>query len=76
MKRTAWLTLLAAATLTACDRAAPEQQIVNDAAAALGGRARILAVKTIVIEAERHQLLGGVRAAHRYEFADLRRRRL
>ena len=50
MKCTAWLTLLAAATLTACDRATPEQQIVNDAAAALGGRERILAVKTIVIE--------------------------
>ena len=50
MKRIAWLTLLAAATLTACDRSTPEQQIVNDAAAALGGRARILAVKTLVIE--------------------------
>jgi glyoxylase-like metal-dependent hydrolase (beta-lactamase superfamily II) len=52
MKRTAWLALLAAATLSACARPAPEQQIVNDAAEALGGRDRVLAVKTIVIEGE------------------------
>jgi glyoxylase-like metal-dependent hydrolase (beta-lactamase superfamily II) len=36
----------------ACSRATPEQQIVNDAAAALGGRDRLLAVKTLVIEGE------------------------
>ena len=30
----------------------PEQQIVNDAAAALGGRERILAIKTITLEGE------------------------
>ena len=30
----------------------PEQQIVNDAAAALGGRDRIMAVKTLVIEGD------------------------
>src|SRR5262245_26018044 len=35
--------------LTACTTA-PEQQIVNDAAAALGGADRIRAVKTLVIE--------------------------
>src|SRR5712691_11406691 len=49
MKRTTWLALFAAA-LTACTQATPEQQIINDAAAALGGRDRILAVKTLVIE--------------------------
>src|SRR5213078_1010887 len=31
---------------------APERQIVDDAAAALGGRDRILAVKTLVIEGD------------------------
>jgi len=36
----------------ACTTATPEQQIVNDAAAALGGRDRILAVKTLVIEGD------------------------
>jgi glyoxylase-like metal-dependent hydrolase (beta-lactamase superfamily II) len=36
----------------ACTPAPPEQQIVNDAAAALGGRDRILAVKTLVLEGE------------------------
>src|SRR5713101_9348118 len=49
MNRTTWLALFAAA-LTACTQATPEQQIINDAAAALGGRDRILAVKTLVIE--------------------------
>ena len=43
-------TLIAAVTGTACTQASPEQQIVNDAAAALGGRDKILAVKTLVIE--------------------------
>jgi glyoxylase-like metal-dependent hydrolase (beta-lactamase superfamily II) len=42
----------AAATAVACTPAPPEQQIINDAAAALGGRDRILAVKTLVIEGE------------------------
>lgn len=36
----------------ACAPATPEQQVVNDAADALGGRSRVLAVKTIVIEGE------------------------
>jgi glyoxylase-like metal-dependent hydrolase (beta-lactamase superfamily II) len=39
-------------SLSACARPSPEQQIVDDAAAALGGRDRILAVKTLVIEGE------------------------
>jgi glyoxylase-like metal-dependent hydrolase (beta-lactamase superfamily II) len=42
--------LLAAAALNACAATTPEQQVVNDAAAALGGRDRLLAVKTIVLE--------------------------
>jgi len=46
------LLALATATAAACSTATPEQQIVNDAASALGGRDRILAVKTIVIEGE------------------------
>jgi glyoxylase-like metal-dependent hydrolase (beta-lactamase superfamily II) len=38
--------------LVSCTRRTPEQQIVDDAAEALGGRERILAVKTLVIEGE------------------------
>ena len=52
MKRVAWLVLFAAATWSACARSTPEQQIINDAAAALGGSARIQAVKTLIIEGE------------------------
>ena len=52
MKRIAWLALLVTATLTGCARLTPEQQIVNDAAAALGGGDKIRAVKTLVIEGE------------------------
>ena len=45
--------LLAGAALVAgCTQATPEQQVVNDAATALGGRDRILAVKTLVIDGE------------------------
>ena len=52
MKHTVWLAIVAAAALSACARPTPEQQIVNDAAEALGGRDRILAVKTLSIEGE------------------------
>src|SRR5688572_32848109 len=52
MKHLASLVLLAAVTLSACARATSEQQVINDAAAALGGNERILAVKTLVIEGE------------------------
>ena len=52
MTRTGLFALLAALTLTACSQATPEQQIVNDAATALGGSDRILAVKTLVLEGE------------------------
>jgi glyoxylase-like metal-dependent hydrolase (beta-lactamase superfamily II) len=44
--------ILVAAFAGACAQPAPEQQIVNDAAAALGGRDRILAVKTLVLEGD------------------------
>jgi glyoxylase-like metal-dependent hydrolase (beta-lactamase superfamily II) len=44
--------LVMVALLAACSQATPEQQIVNDAAAALGGRERIMAVKTLVMEGE------------------------
>jgi glyoxylase-like metal-dependent hydrolase (beta-lactamase superfamily II) len=52
-----WIALPAAAlaavlTAGACSRATPEQQVINDAAEALGGAERIQAVKTIVIEGE------------------------
>src|SRR5438874_10290593 len=43
---------LLALCCSACAQSTPEQQIVNDAAAALGGRDRILAVKTLVIEGD------------------------
>jgi len=42
--------MLMAAVMGACSKPTPEQQIIDDAAAALGGRDRILAVKTLVIE--------------------------
>jgi glyoxylase-like metal-dependent hydrolase (beta-lactamase superfamily II) len=42
--------VLCAAATAACTRPTPEQQVVNDAAAALGGRDRIVAVKTLTIE--------------------------
>jgi glyoxylase-like metal-dependent hydrolase (beta-lactamase superfamily II) len=46
------LVFAAAAAISACTKQTPEQQIVADAANALGGRSRVLAVKTIVIEGE------------------------
>jgi glyoxylase-like metal-dependent hydrolase (beta-lactamase superfamily II) len=42
--------LFVASTFAACAQPTPEQQIVNDAAAALGGAEKIQAVKTIVLE--------------------------
>ena len=52
MNRTLFLALLTAGAVAACTRTPPEQQIVNDAAAALGGRDRVLAVKTLAIDGE------------------------
>jgi glyoxylase-like metal-dependent hydrolase (beta-lactamase superfamily II) len=46
------LALVAAACAAACAQPTPEQQIINDAASALGGRDKILAVKTLVLEGE------------------------
>jgi glyoxylase-like metal-dependent hydrolase (beta-lactamase superfamily II) len=40
------------AALGACAQRSPEQQILDDAAEALGGRERILTVKTLVLEGE------------------------
>ena len=50
MTRKVWSSLVAVALTVACTRATPEQQIVNDAAAALGGAERVSAVKTLVLE--------------------------
>jgi len=52
MTRTTLLALVAAAAVSGCATPTPEQQIVNDAATALGGRDKVLAVKTLVIEGE------------------------
>jgi glyoxylase-like metal-dependent hydrolase (beta-lactamase superfamily II) len=52
MKRETSLALVMAIILTACAKPAPEQQLVDDAAAALGGAERLLAAKTLVIEGE------------------------
>src|SRR4051812_42347151 len=43
---------LALTILNGCARTTPEQTIVNDAAASLGGSQKVLAVKTLVIEGE------------------------
>lgn len=50
MTRNGFFVLLTVAALAGCSRPTPEQQIVNDAAQALGGADRIAAVKTLVIE--------------------------
>jgi len=46
------LFVLLAVAASACTTATPEQQIVNDAAAAIGGRDRIAAVKALTIEGD------------------------
>ncbi len=50
MNRAICFSLAAAAAMIACTPAPPEQQTINDAATALGGRDRVLAVKTLVLE--------------------------
>ena len=52
MTRKLSLSVVAVALTVACTRATPEQQIVNDAAEALGGADRIAAVKTLVMEGD------------------------
>jgi hypothetical protein len=44
MMRPTLLVFAAAAAISACSQQTPEQQIIADAAGALGGRSRILAV--------------------------------
>ena len=51
MEARPWL-LVVAISLSACATPTPQKQIVDDAAAALGGRDRILAVKTLVVEGD------------------------
>ncbi len=52
MTRLALLAVLTVFAAASCARPTPEQQVVNDAARALGGAERIQAVKTIVLEGE------------------------
>lgn len=52
MARRTALVLLTIMMFTACASPAPEQRMVHDSAAALGGAERLLAVRTIVIEGE------------------------
>ena len=52
MKRATWLVFLATAVLSGCAQPTPEQQVVNDAASAMGGADKIKAVKTLTIEGE------------------------
>ncbi|MEO8260748.1 MAG: MBL fold metallo-hydrolase [Acidobacteriota bacterium] len=47
-----WLWVVCATALSACAQVPPELQVVNDAAAALGGRDRIQSLKTLMIEGE------------------------
>lgn len=48
--RFAFATLFTALALAGCSRPTPEQQFIDDAMTALGGRSRIEAVKTLTIE--------------------------
>ncbi|MGE0704833.1 MAG: MBL fold metallo-hydrolase, partial [Vicinamibacterales bacterium] len=50
--RIQWTSLVAVAALTACSQATPEQQIVNDAAEALGGAEQVQAVTTLVLRGD------------------------
>ena len=52
MNRHAWLTLLTAVAMSGCAAPSAEQQVIRDATAALGGRDRIAAVKTLVVTGE------------------------
>jgi hypothetical protein len=52
MTRQTVLLLPIVVMFTACARPAPEQRVVRDAASALGGAEKVLAVNTLVIEGE------------------------
>ena len=59
MKHHTSLALLMAVAVAACSTQTPEQRLIRDAASALGGAERILAVRTLVIEGEgTHHNLG------------------
>ena len=51
MRSARWAAILFAGTI-GCARPTPEMQVINDAAEAMGGRDRILAVNTIVVEGQ------------------------
>ncbi len=52
MKPIRYFAVLAFAVLAACSKMPPEQQLVNDAAKALGGVERVQAITTVVLEGE------------------------
>ena len=52
MIRHVWVTFVAVAALAGCTQLTPDQQILEDASAALGGRERVEAVSTISIEGQ------------------------
>ncbi len=52
MSRSTALVMLTLAMLSACAKPTDEQRVIDDAAAALGGDERLLAVKTLVIHGE------------------------
>lgn len=52
MLRTSWLTVLVLALLTGCAQPTPEQSVIDDAAAAIGGRDRIAGIKSLSLEGE------------------------
>ena len=52
MRRSLWLVFVSLVMAAACAKPTPERRVIDDAAAALGGRSRIQAVKTLVIEGE------------------------
>jgi glyoxylase-like metal-dependent hydrolase (beta-lactamase superfamily II) len=59
MRHTKWLAAGTLVLLTSCARTTPAQQIVNDAAASLGGAERLQAVRTLTLEGDGlHYYLG------------------
>lgn len=50
MKTTALMLIVAAATVAGCARTSPERQVINDAAAALGGAAQVQAATGFLLE--------------------------
>ena len=50
MKHSLWTLLSAVTLVVACGPATPEQGLIDDAAEALGGRDRVLAVQTLLLE--------------------------